>query len=367
MSKEYNRKEGANVKKVYAAMSGGVDSSVAAFLLKNQGYTCKGITLRLYDGNDTAVFESRNCGSDEDITDAKKVCDTLGISHSVINMEDRFKSCVMQNFADVYFSGGVPNPCVVCNKHIKFNGVLDEALKDGFDYIATGHYCSIEKTESGRYILKKAVDSSKDQTYMLYSLSQNVLSRVLFPLGGLSKAKVREIAEENGLINARKKDSQDICFIKDGDYRSFLQRFTGHRSESGDFVLPDGSVIGKHSGIEGYTVGQRKGLGISYEHPLYVIEKNLENNTVTVGKEELLFSARVTVNDVNFLPFEKLTRPIKATAKLRYSQKESECTIHPIGENQVILEFTQPQRAVTKGQSAVFYDGEYCIGGGIIG
>ncbi len=352
--------------KVYVGMSGGVDSSVAAFLLQKNGYDCKGVTIRLFDGNDTAVFKERNCGSDDDIRDAAKVCEMLGIEHGVIHLEDSFKCCVMQNFADVYFSGGVPNPCIVCNKCIKFKGVLDAAKDDGYDYIATGHYCTKELTDGGRYILKKAVDSTKDQTYMLYALSQEILKSVLFPLGGMTKSLVREIAEENNLVNARKKDSQDICFIKDNDYRSFLSRFTGKKPKSGDFLLPDGTIIGKHSGLEGYTVGQRKGLGIAYEHPLYVIGKNMENNTVTVGKEELLYTTRVLVEDVNFLPFESLQGDMHITAKLRYSQKESGCTVHPIDEKSVMLEFSQPQRAVTPGQSAVFYDGEYCIGGGII-
>lgn len=353
-------------KKAYVAMSGGVDSSVAAFLLKNKGYECKGVTLRLFNGDDGDIFSVHNFDNEKDISDAKNVCDTLGIPHVILHKEKEFKSCVMQNFADVYLSGGVPNPCVVCNRTIKFKEVLKSAINDGFDYIATGHYCSKIKDSSGRYILKKADDGSKDQTYMLYSLGQEVLSRVLFPLSTLRKDEVRTIAEENGFLIARKKDSQDICFIKGNDYRSFLPRFTGKKMRQGNFVLPDGTVVGKHSGIENYTIGQRKGLGIAYAYPLYVISKDIESNTVTVGEESLLYSSRVYVNEVNFLPFDKLDAPLKCSAKLRYSQRESKCTIFPVYENRVVLEFESPQRAVTKGQSAVFYSDEYCIGGGII-
>lgn len=350
-----------------AAMSGGVDSAVAAFLLKEKGYECKGVTLKLFENEDIGIFGERNCGSDEDINDAKKVCEKLGMEHEVLNLRDKFKKCVMDNFAEQYFCGLTPNPCIECNKHIKFTSILDAFQKDSFTHVATGHYCSIVFDEgSGRYLIKKAIDCSKDQTYVLYGLSQETLSRTLFPLGGMTKTEVREIAEEHGFINARKKDSQDICFIKDGNYRNFLEYHSGKALTEGDFILPNGTFVAKHKGVPCYTIGQRKGLGIAWEHPLYVISKDSESNTVIVGKEELLFTNRVIVEDVNFVAVSSLSSPMKATAKLRYHQSESECVIHPLENGKVLLEFDKPQRAVTPGQAAVFYDGEYVLGGGTI-
>lgn len=354
-------------KRIMAAMSGGVDSAVAAFLLKEQGHDCKGVTLKLFDGEDIGIFDEKNCGSDNDIADAKKVCERLGMEHEVLSLKEQFRKCVMDDFADKYFRALTPNPCIECNKHIKFTEILSVADKEGFSHIATGHYCSIIYDDaSGRYIIKKAIDDSKDQTYVLYGLSQDTLSRTLFPLGGMTKAEVRRIAEDNGFINARKKDSQDICFIKDGNYRNFLEYHTGKVFKEGDFRLSDGTFVAKHKGVPCYTIGQRKGLGIAYEHPLYVISKDAATNTVVVGKEEELFTDRVIVEDVNFMAVAGLDSPMKATAKLRYHQDESECTIHPIDEGKVLLEFDKPQRAVTPGQAAVFYDGEFVLGGGTI-
>jgi len=353
--------------KIMAAMSGGVDSAVAAYILKSGGNDCSGVTLKLFEDSDTGIFDERNCGSDEDIKDARLVCERLGMEHSVLYLRDKFKKCVMDDFADKYYAGLTPNPCIECNKHIKFTSILEAFEGKGFTHIATGHYCSIIHDEgSGRYLIKKAIDEGKDQTYVLYGLSQDTLSRTLFPLGGMTKAQVREIAKEHGFINARKKDSQDICFIKDGNYRRFLEHHTGKKMVEGDFILPDGRFIAKHKGVPCYTIGQRKGLGIAFEHPLYVISKDAETNMVVVGKEELLFTDRVIVEDVNFIAVAGLSSPTRATAKLRYHQGESECVIHPLEGGKVLLEFDKPQRAVTPGQAAVFYDGEYVLGGGTI-
>lgn len=353
-------------KKILIAMSGGVDSSAAAYLLSKDNNECKGITLKLFCAKDVGI-NSDNIDEDADIRDAKDICQRLGIEHEVLERCEKFKKCVIDNFVETYLDGRTPNPCIECNKHIKFSSVLEKADNDGFGYIATGHYCSIIFDEaSKRYLIKKAVDLSKDQSYVLYGLKQSTLSRTLFPLGGMTKSEVREIALESGFTNARKKDSQDICFIKDGNYREFLEFYTGKKPKCGDFILPDGTPIARHDGSPYYTIGQRKGLGIAWEHPLYVVSKNACDNTVTVGKEDLLFTNKVLVKDLNFIAMEKLTKSLRASAKLRYHQKESACTIHPVDENTVLLEFDTPQRAVTPGQAAVFYDGEYVVGGGTI-
>lgn len=351
--------------KVMAGMSGGVDSSVCAALLLKAGYEVSGVTLRLYDGEDYDAGLTRTCCSLSDAEDAKAVCIKLGIPHYVFNFKDAFGDCVINNFIDEYISGMTPNPCIECNRKIKFAAMFDRAKTLGYDKIATGHYAVIEKSENGRYLLKKAADETKDQTYVLYCLTQEQLSRTLFPLGSLTKSQVREIAAENGFVNAEKPDSQDICFVPDGDYASFIERYTGEAAQKGDFTDVDGNVLGEHKGIIRYTVGQRKGLGIALGKPQFVISKNAETDTVILGDEDKLFYKRVLVDRLNFIPFDNLEGQMRVTAKLRYRHKEQPAVIYP-ADGGVIAEFDEPQRAPSPGQAAVFYDGDTVVGGGTI-
>ncbi|HHZ02902.1 MAG TPA: tRNA 2-thiouridine(34) synthase MnmA [Tissierellia bacterium] len=355
-------------KKVMVAMSGGVDSSVAAVILKDQGYDICGATLKLFDDEDVLTScRTRTCCSLEDVEDARSVCHKLGIDHFVFNFKETFKDEVIEKFARSYEEGSTPNPCIDCNRYIKFSKLIERALLMKKDYIATGHYAQIEYDNvSGRYLLKKAVDLSKDQSYVLYVLSQHDLSRTLLPLGKMTKEEVRKIAEERDLINARKPDSQDICFVRDGDYAGFLKNTMGVESKKGKFIDSKGNILGEHKGIIHYTVGQRKGLGIALGKPAYVISKNKEDNTVILGSEEELYSKRLKASDLNMIAVEKLTEPMKATVKTRYSQKETEAILYPESEDEIIVEFKQKQRAITPGQAVVFYDGDIVIGGGTI-
>jgi tRNA-specific 2-thiouridylase len=356
-------------KKVMVAMSGGVDSSVAAVLLRDQGYDICGATLKLFSDEDilSSCSRTRTCCSLEDVEDARSVCYKLGIEHFVFNFKESFQDEVIEKFKSSYVEGSTPNPCIDCNRYIKFSKLIQRAILMEKDYIATGHYAQIEYDNvSGRYLLKRAVDLSKDQSYVLYVLSQRDLSRTLLPLGGMLKTEVRKIAEGKDLINARKPDSQDICFVKDGDYAGFLENMMGVESKKGDFVDTDGNVIGEHKGIIHYTVGQRKGLGLALGKPAFVINKNKELNTVTIGNEEDLYSKTLKAAELNLIAVEKLIAPMKATVKTRYSQKETEALIYPEGEDSIIVEFTHKQRAITPGQAVVFYDGDLVIGGGTI-
>ncbi len=346
--------------KVLIGMSGGVDSSSAAAILLKSGYDVTGCTLRLYDG------EAQNGNLPPDIADARAVCDKLNIKHSVLDLRQEFKESVIDNFINEYRFGRTPNPCIVCNKKIKFGLMLENAVRLGFDKIATGHYADIS-VQNGRYLISRPKDRSKDQTYMLYSLTQTQLSNTLFPLSGMTKAEVREIAEEYELINARKKDSQDICFVPDGDYAGFIERFTNTVSPCGRFTDTFGNILGSHNGIIRYTVGQRKGLGIALGKPAFVLEKDIQNNRVVLDTDEgLLFYRRVLVENVNFIPFDTLTTPLKVKAKLRYRHTEQSAVLHPIDGNKVLIEFDEPQRAPSAGQAAVFYDGDILVGGGTI-
>lgn len=353
-------------KKVVVAMSGGVDSSVAAALLKNE-YDIIGVTLKLFSTADIELDSEKSCCSLDDVDDARNVAAKLGIEHFVYNFGDRFKECVIDRFNAAYMRGDTPNPCIDCNRFIKFNALLERALLLDREYIATGHYVRrVFNEQSGRYELKKAIDASKDQSYVLYGLTQEQLSHTLFPLGEFTKAEIRALAEKFGFINADKPDSQDICFVPDGNYAAFIERYTGKSFESGKFVHTDGTVLGDHQGIIRYTIGQRKGLGISYSEPLFVVEKDVKANTVTLGRDEDLFFPAFAVEEVNWISGILPAEPFNVKVKTRYHQQEQPATIYPSSSNKLYVELRSPQRAVTCGQAAVFYDGDTVLGGGTI-
>ncbi len=357
-------------KKVMLAMSGGVDSSCSLLLLKKAGYEVIGATMQLYDNKDIGV-ESKTCCSLSDVEDAKAVASRYNVPHYVFNFKERFNQDVIGRFNSEYLKGCTPNPCIDCNRFLKFDALLERAVMMECDYIATGHYARIEYDEStGRYLLKKAVSreggNKKDQSYVLYNLTQKQLSRTLFPLGTMEKSDVRKLAEENGLVNYDKPDSQDICFVPNGNYAEFIQQYTGIKPTAGDVVDKNGNVLGRHSGMINYTIGQRKGLGIAFGKPMYVIGKNAENNTVTVGESSDLYSDSLIAGELNWISVENPSESFECKAKTRYSQTEQPCTVYPQKDGTVKVVFEQPQRAITKGQRAVFYDGDTIIGGGVI-
>ena len=351
------------MKKALIGMSGGVDSSVAAYLMLQQGYDCTGVTMRLYD-NPT---EESTCCSLDDVEDARAVATRLGIRHYTFNFTDDFDRQVVQKFVSSYQQGLTPNPCIDCNRYLKFDRLLRRAQELGFDYVVSGHYAQIrQENTTGRTLLYRAVDTAKDQTYFLACLNQEQLSHILFPLGELTKAQVREIAEQQGFVNARKRDSQDICFVPDGDYSAFLSRYTGKTYPQGDFLDLQGNVVGRHRGAVCYTRGQRKGLGLALGEPVYVCAKDMQANTVTVGPNEALFSKALRAADWNWIPFETLTAPMAVTAKIRHSQLDLQATVYPEADGFARVEFDVPQRAITPGQAVVLYQGNLVIGSGTI-
>lgn len=343
------------MKKVMLGMSGGVDSTVAAYLVKKEGYEVVGVTLSLYPENGLAEAE-----------EARRVAAAMGIAHETVDLSAPFHKEVIERFICAYQAGATPNPCIDCNRYIKFGEMLRYAEERAADLVGTGHYARIERDANGRYLLKRAVDITKDQTYVLYSLNQHQLAHTLLPLGGYRKSEIREIAEAEGFINARKHDSQDICFVPDGDYASFIERYTGKTFAEGDFVDKNGVVLGRHRGMIRYTVGQRKGLGIALGKPAFVCAKCAATNTVTLGENADLFSKDLTAHDVNLIACDSIPTPIRVTAKIRYGQNETPATVQQIGEGRIHVEFDTPQRAIAKGQSVVLYDGDTVVGGGII-
>ena len=343
-------------------MSGGVDSSVAAFLLTQNGYDCVGCTMKLCP--DDAAHDGGCCTVD-DAEDARSVARRVGIPFHVFNMTDDFRREVIDRFISRYLAGRTPNPCVDCNKTMKFGLLRRRGEELGYDVIATGHYARIEFRD-GKWTLCKARDPSKDQSYVLYHLTQKELSKTLFPLGDLTKEEARKIAAENGFLNAGKPDSQDICFVPDGDYAGVIARYTGKTEPEGDFILPDGRVIGRHKGISRYTVGQRRGLGIAYSEPLYVKRILVAENKVLLGRDEDLYESACDVAEVNWIADETPSGPIRCAVKIRYRQTEQPATVTPLEGGRAHVEFDAPQRAITPGQSAVFYDGDEVLGGGEI-
>ena len=351
--------------KALIAMSGGVDSSVAALLTKEQGYDCIGCTMKLYSPEDLGQETESGCCSLDDVEDARSVCFRLGIPYYVFNFKDDFREKVIDPFVRSYLSGETPNPCIECNRRLKFERLYERAKVLGCDKIVTGHYARIEEKD-GQWYLKKALDPEKDQSYVLYSLTQEQLASTLFPLGALSKSEARKTAEEHGFRNADKPDSQDICFVPDGDYAAVIEQYTGKASVPGDFLDTEGHKLGTHKGIIHYTVGQRRGLGLASTEPWYVVRIDPDKNAVILGRSGDLFSREVRVRAFHWISGKTPEAPIRCRAKIRYRHKEQDAAAIPLPGGEVLLRFDEPQRAATPGQAAVLYDGEICLGGGVI-
>ena len=353
------------MEKVLIAMSGGVDSSVAAYLMKQQGCDCVGVTMRLFSNDDIGLSREKSCCSLDDVQDARSVAAKLAIPYYVFNFTGDFKSQVIDRFTSAYACGQTPNPCIDCNRYLKFERLYERAQLMGCDAVVTGHYARIGQ-ENGRFVLKKALDASKDQSYVLYSLTQEQLAHTRLPLGEFEKTDTRRIAEELGFFNARKPDSQDICFVPDGDYAAFIERTTGKTYPEGNFVDEQGNVLGRHRGIIHYTIGQRRGLGIAAETPLYVKRIDPERNEVVLCRDEALYSRALTAKELNWMAFETPPDSFRASAKIRYRHAEQPCTVKVLPGGRVAVEFDEPQRAATPGQAVVFYHGDTVLGGGVI-
>lgn len=352
--------------KALIAMSGGVDSSAAAFLMQEEGWDCRGATMRLFQNADIDRSSEKTCCSLDDVEDARAVAFRMGMPFHVFNFTEEFSKQVIDRFVCAYEQGETPNPCIDCNRYLKFDRFYRRARELGCDCIVTGHYARIEQDASGRWLLKKAVDASKDQSYVLYSLTQDQLAHTRFPLGGFTKAEARDLAERAGFRNARKHDSQDICFVPDGDYAAFIQWRTGKEDQPGNFVLEDGTVLGRHHGMIHYTIGQRKGLGIAYSCPLYVLRKDLVRNEVVLSTNAALFSDHLLAKAFNWISIEQPTEPVHCMAKTRYQAKETPCTATVLADGTVSVQFEEPVRAITPGQAVVLYDGDIVVGGGTI-
>jgi tRNA-specific 2-thiouridylase len=355
-------------KRVVIGMSGGVDSSVAAYLLKQQGYDVIGVTMQIWqDKSKEAVEREGGCCSLSAVEDARRVCAKIDIPFYVMNFKEVFEKLVIDYFVDEYLTGRTPNPCIACNKFIKFDALLERSRALEADYVATGHYARILYDDGRkRYIIKKSVTPEKDQTYVLYNLTQDQLSHILMPLGDYNKNQVREIARELGLVTANKPESQEICFVEDNDYGRFISERRGSEIKPGAFVDTHGKKLGTHKGIAHYTVGQRKGLGIALGKPMYVVEILPEKNLVVLGDESEVFSRELTASQMNYIAFEKLEGPIDVKAKIRYSARETAARVIPLDEDRVRVVFEEPQRAITPGQAVVFYQEDVLAGGGTI-
>ncbi len=377
------------MKKVVVGMSGGVDSSVAAYLLKKQGYEVIGVTMQIWQDEDVCSMEENGgcCGLSA-VEDARRVASALDIPYYVMNFKQEFKESVIDYFVSEYLQARTPNPCIACNRYVKWESLLQRSLSIGADYVATGHYAGITRLDNGRYVIKKSVTDTKDQTYALYNLTQFQLEHTLMPVGAYTKAEIREMAHELGLPVANKPDSQEICFVQDNDYAGFITEYLKDEqnrrilvNSQGDmiddkavtygltpgyFVDTKGTILGEHKGLANYTVGQRKGLNLAMGQPVFVLELKPETNEVVIGNAEDVFSDRLYANHLNFMAFEDLEGELKLTAKIRYSHKGAPCTIRKTAQDEVLCIFDEPQRAITPGQAVVFYQGDYVVGGGTI-